>query len=136
MPKYHCKGAMDALDVELIIEAESAEAAAREYVDWVNPQEIPETEWWDVKVWPDGEDCDVADLFTVTVHPERPCVEGHDDHEWDYISTYGHGGGVIITEKCRHCGRILEIDTWAQRPDTGEQGLTLYRYIEDECEEA
>lgn len=41
---------------------------------------------------------------------------------------FGHGGGVIITEVCRHCGTYRVTDTWAQDPDTGEQGLTSVEY--------
>ena len=50
---------------------------------------------------------------------------------------YGHGGGVIITEVCRHCGRYQITDTWAQNPENGEQGLTSTEYRDaDEQSEA
>lgn len=44
---------------------------------------------------------------------------------------HGNGGGVIITEVCRHCGCKKITDTWAQRMDTGEQGLKSIGYEEE-----
>jgi len=79
---------------------------------------------------------------TVPVHPDVPeCTEGRDDHDWqvpfsvlgglsENPGVWGHGGGVIVREVCAHCGRYRETDTWAQRPSTGEQGLTSIRYEE------
>ena len=42
----------------------------------------------------------------------------------------GHGGGVIIREVCAHCGAYQVTDTWAERSDTGEQGLRSVKYLE------
>ena len=81
---------------------------------------------------------------TVTLEPEAPdCADGH-DHDWQSPhevvggdranpGVYGHGGGVVITEVCRHCGCYRVQDTWAQRRDTGERGLesTTYREADD-----
>lgn len=75
------------------------------------------------------------DSETVTIEPDEPECEGDRDHEWETPYSVlggckenpgvcGHGGGVIITEVCAHCGRYRVTDTWAQRMDTGEQGLT------------
>jgi hypothetical protein len=76
---------------------------------------------------------------TVEIEPDEPDCEDEPEHEW--CSPYevvggcetnpgvrGHGGGVIVTELCRHCGRYRVTDTWAQRSDTGEQGLTSVTY--------
>ena len=41
---------------------------------------------------------------------------------------WGHGGGVIIEEVCLHCGCGRTTDTWAQNPETGEQGLHSLKY--------
>lgn len=41
---------------------------------------------------------------------------------------YGHGGGIISTEVCSHCGLYLVTDTWAQNPENGEQGLNSVEY--------
>lgn len=43
---------------------------------------------------------------------------------------YGSGGGVIITEVDPVSGWYRVTDTWAQRPDTGEQGLRSVEYRE------
>src|SRR5690606_33066627 len=37
---------------------------------------------------------------------------------------------VIITDICMHCARYRIVDTWAQRRDTGEQGLEAIEYRE------
>lgn len=78
---------------------------------------------------------------TVRIDPEEPqCATGR-EHKWssphsvlgglkDNPGVRGHGGGVIIREVCKHCRRYKETDTWAQRPDTGEQGLTSVAYSE------
>lgn len=41
-----------------------------------------------------------------------------------------HGGGVVVREVCAVCGCYRETDSWAQRPDTGEQGLKSIAYEE------
>ncbi len=65
---------------------------------------------------------------TVQLDPEEPvCEDGH-DHNWIVKRTTGHGGGVIVTEICEHCGIHMVTDTWAQDRHTGEQGLTSVRY--------
>jgi hypothetical protein len=72
---------------------------------------------------------------TVTLHPEEPDCEDSHEHDWrspvsvvggcrESPGVWGHGGGVKIREVCSHCGRYRITDTWAQRKDTGEQGLT------------
>jgi hypothetical protein len=78
---------------------------------------------------------------TVTLEPEEPeCAEG-EEHDWrspysvlgglkENPGVWGHGGGAIIKEVCRLCGWYRTTDTWAQRPDTGEQGLTEVSYAE------
>lgn len=82
---------------------------------------------------------------TVAVDAEEPpCADGH-THSWvggdadddTPGSVVSNGGGVIVTDVCEHCGRYRVTDTWAQRPDTGEQGLTSVTYEEaDETSEA
>lgn len=75
------------------------------------------------------------DECTVTLEPEEPeCADGH-EHDWrtpysvlgglkENPGVWGKGGGVIAREVCAHCGKYQITDTWAQRSDTGEQGLT------------
>lgn len=35
---------------------------------------------------------------------------------------------MTITTACRHCGCGRTVDTWAQDPETGEQGLRSVTY--------
>lgn len=76
--------------------------------------------------------------ITITIEPEEPECSG-DDHDWktpfsvlggirENPGVWGNGGGVIAREVCAHCGVYRETNTWAQRRDTGEQGLTEVRY--------
>lgn len=99
-------------------------------------------------IWVDAQATDMISgesvSETVTLEPDEPdCADGH-DHDWQSPhevvggdranpGVYGHGGGVVITEVCRHCGCYRVQDTWAQRRDTGEQGLesTTYREAND-----
>jgi hypothetical protein len=53
-------------------------------------------------------------------------VGGHRDNP----GVFGHDGGVIIREVCRHCAAYRVTDTWAQNPATGEQGLESVTYEE------
>lgn len=76
--------------------------------------------------------------YTIALDPDEPeCIEA--EHDWrtpheivggcsENPGVWGHGGGVTIHEICRHCGLQRHTDTWAQRPDTGEQGLRSVRY--------
>ena len=131
--------------------AASGEAAAQEYVDGGDWGERTRTDWIDVWVWRRAyaldEDGDVVMLaldrerHTIELPPEEPdCIAGH-SHVWmsshsvvgglkENPGVYAHGGGVIITEVCKHCGCYRITDTWAQRPDTGEQGLEAIEYRE------
>lgn len=79
------------------------------------------------------------DTTRVQLDPEEPeCEPGH-SHEWESPlsvvggcrenpGVWGNGGGVIIKSVCRHCGKYRIHDTWAQDPDTGEQGLESVEY--------
>lgn len=78
---------------------------------------------------------------TVRVDPPEPeCLDGY-GHDWrapyevvggfkDNPGVWGSGGGVLIKEVCAHCGMYRLTDTWAQNPDTGEQGLEAVIYAE------
>src|SRR5690606_30209135 len=120
-----------------IPDADSGEGAARQYVDTGNWGERHRTEWIDVWAWRRalalGEDGRVVtiemerDRHTIALDPEEPpCT--HDEHDWREWRVRGHGGGVEITQVCAHCGHYLIHDTWAQRRDTGEQGLEAVEY--------
>jgi hypothetical protein len=119
--------------------------AANEYVedgDWGDDRS--KTDWVDVYAWHrwklgEIEIDEERECFTVEIKPEEPeCTEGN-EHEWcspfdvlggikENPGVWGNAGGVIIHEVCRHCGCLKTTDTWAQRSDTGEQGLTSVEY--------
>lgn len=117
--------------------AEEALVAARSNVDRSNYDDADGTLWIDVRVVNQITGEEATD--TVTLDPDVPtCADGH-DHDWqspysvvggieNNPGVWGHGGGVIIREVCAHCGTYRVTDTWAQRMDTGEQGLTSVAY--------
>lgn len=65
---------------------------------------------------------------TVQLDPEPPECQDALGHDWEDVAALGHGGGVIVRERCSHCGVIRVTDTWAQRPDNGVQGYTTVQY--------
>lgn len=124
---------------EIEIEAPTATAAAREYVDRGEWGDQTRTAWIDVHVWPADGDRLEAERITVTLEPDEPECDDHPDHDWqsphellgglkENPGVKGHGGGVVITEACAHCGTYRITDTWAQDPDTGRQGLKSLEY--------
>lgn len=70
-----------------------------------------------------------AAATTVTIQPDEPECEAA-AHDWAEESVRGHGGGVVVVERCSHCGCSRTTDTWATNPSTGEQGLTSVSYEE------
>ena len=95
------------------------------------------TIWIDVRVVCDETDEEGSD--TVQIDAPEPTCEGGDAHEWqsphevvggveENPGVHGHGGGVIVRAVCAHCGIYRVTDTWAQRRDTGEQGLDSVAY--------
>lgn len=151
MPTYYC----DDGNAELEIEAESAEDAAREYVeggDWTDDSgRVERTCWIHVHT---EERIQVAgpgdagpqyvrgerEWHTIAVQSEAPpCPSDEGEHDWrsphhivggiaENPGVWGHGGGVIIHECCMRCGTGRTTDTWAQDPETGEQGLRSIAY--------
>lgn len=69
-----------------------------------------------------------AGTVTREIEPPEPPCDDEDGHDWRHVRSVGHGGGVICTERCAHCGMTRVTDTWAQRHDTGDQGLTSIHY--------
>jgi hypothetical protein len=110
---------------------------------WSEPSD--ETQYWDltarlVVVTPEGLADEISESRTVAVHPPEPSCD-ECEHEWcsplsvvgghrDNPGVFGHDGGVIIREVCRHCAAYRVTDTWAQNPATGEQGLESVTYEE------
>lgn len=91
-----------------------------------------------------GVDCDAAMDLLIADCPESwdvpvpPCLDDR-EHDWqspveivggidENPGVFGHGGGVVIYECCMVCGCGHKIDTWAQDPWTGEQGLRSETY--------
>lgn len=125
-----------------LITAETAEEAleeARQNVDDSNYSIEPgKTLYIDVRVRNAVTGEEASD--TVTIEPDEPECSA-DSHDWqspysvlggieENPGVWGHGGGVIMKQLCSHCGVYRTTDTWAQRRDTGEQGLTEISYSE------
>lgn len=102
--------------------------------DSFSDETVEETSW--VDGWVIGSDGS-EERITTTIDPEEPtCPNG--EHDWcqpewlggcaENPGVWGHGGSVMGTDVCRHCGLAKHWDSWAQRPDTGEQGLHSVRY--------
>ncbi len=124
--------------------ATSAKAALREARSGVErgnySDEIEGTIWIDVRVH--CRETDESASGTVQLDEDEPdCDSDEAAHDWqspyallggikENPGVWCHGGGVIITEVCIRCGCKKVTDTWAQRPDTGEQGLTSVSYEE------
>lgn len=137
MSSYRCT---DSSGADVTIEAESAEEAAQEYVDggdWT----LDKTTWIHVSVWPldaDGEELE-RERHTIRIDPDEPPCEGKGEHKWttphwllggleENPGVWGHGGGVVCRDACLRCGCERVTDTWAQDPETGEEGLTSVAY--------
>ena len=116
---------------------ENALAIAREGVDPFDYDTPADTLYIDVHV-----ECALtgeSGMDTVTFAPEVPSCEEGKEHDWrspfevvgglrESPGVVVHGGGVIVREVCAHCACYRVTETWAERPDTGEQGLTEVDY--------
>jgi len=131
-------------NVEVEYDSDSGEEAAQLYVDEGSWGNSSETQWVKVYYWRVGydEDGDEQQVYhgsyLAEVEPDEPECSA-DEHDWcspievvhgcvENPGVYGHGGGVIITEVCRHCGIYRETDTWAQDRSSGRQGLESIAY--------
>ena len=139
MAKFICTDG----NADVTIEAETSRKAAQEYVDggdW-NMDSESETSWitvYTTEIDEDGEEIG-ENQHTITLDPPEPdCESGH-DHDWqspyelvggikENPGVWGKGGGIVAEEVCVICGCARHTDTWAQNPETGEQGLTSIRY--------
>jgi len=129
-----------AYDTVTASSTEEAIEIARGNVDRSNYSECEGTIWIDVCVT--CEETGESESAAVTLEPDEPACAAGEHHDWcsphDLVGgleenpgVHGHGGGVIITEVCRHCACKRVTDTWAQNRDTGEQGLRSVSYEED-----
>jgi len=138
MTIYRC---WDESGVREEFEAASAQAAAEEYVTTGSWGDGLTTRWHTIWVVEDGD----AKAHDVVVHPPEPACGG-EGHRWESPhaivggvkenpGVHGHGGGVVIDEVCLACGWARRTDTWAQRQDTGQQGLESVSYSRERYEE-
>lgn len=137
MSKFVCNDGT----AEIEIEADTAQEAAQEYVDGGDWGDGTSTIWIDVSCTPLDENgekvTDEAKWVTITLEPDEPKCSDGKGHDWtsegeggleENPGVFGNGGGVLIYQHCRNCGLRKIIDTWAQRTDTGEQGLRSVEY--------
>lgn len=126
-------------------DASSAAEAVDEFFDGCLWDRDQPTFWYDVRSWREAitEAGEIVRIDEATHTrqidpPEPPCVDGQ-GHDWrspheivggirENPGVWGHGGGVIMHECCVRCGCRRTTDTWAQRQDTGEQGLESVEY--------
>jgi len=118
------------------IEAGSDEEALEAARDWVEggDWEVTATTWVHVDVY--GVDPRrLVDTVTVKINPEEPPCEAGAPHHWQDDGApgfgsvvAGHGGGVILRDRCDRCGVRRIVDTWAQDRETGRQGLRSVEY--------
>lgn len=117
------------------LSATTPEVAVREARQLLRSVEIEDntrTVWLHAEVFirgqdEDGEDDELIAHLCERIDPVEPACDGP-DHDWREIQVQGHGGGVIVTDRCRYCDAIRETDTWAQDSYTGEQGLCSVYY--------
>lgn len=86
------------------------------------------------------EDIEIGrECHTMAIDPDEPECMNDMEHEWESPhwlvggvesnpGVWSSGGGVRYEEACLHCGAGRSTDTWAQDPETGEQGLTSVTY--------
>jgi hypothetical protein len=138
MAKYrvqdsHCGDNFDAADDDAALEY------GKQWLrdgDW----DRSETLWLDATVFRiDGDDEERVGGIWVILPPAEPkCWAAA--HAWcqpyelvggmkENPGVFGHGGGVRITEVCKHCGTRRLTDTWATNPGNGTQGHETVEYF-------
>ena len=146
----------------LIIKADSREEAAQDYCDGCAWGQDDGTVWIDVWVTDcdekgnpyetdrygnDGNGIERTAMFTIGIDPPEPDCTHDDGHDWrqpewlggckENPGVWASGGGAKGTDVCARCGIYRDWDNWAQRSDTGEQGLNsiAYRDADEQSEE-
>ena len=130
-------------DLDGVDNIRDAKEAAREHARGGDYGDLKSTIWVEAHVVEveDGYVDTIVATVTVAIDPTEPECEAAGEHDWhspheivggckENPGVWGHGGGVVITEVCACCGCERVTDTWAQRSDTGEQGLTSVSYTE------
>ncbi len=127
------------------IEADSLEEAIQATEDWARDGDWGHNDttiWVHAVLVETDADGDTIHRIKVQIDPDEPRCEDGQEHDWqsplDIVGgikenpgVWGHGGGVTIQEVCLHCGCGKLTDTWAQDPETGEQGLNSVTYQPD-----
>ena len=132
MSEYTCS---DSGEMPIEIHADTAEEAARVFVSEADWPTESKTYWVYVLVSEPGTlDREVdGEYVKVAIEPQEPdCGDDGSEHDYEGGGVWGHGGGVIITERCTACGLQRFTDTWAQCRVTGEQGLDSIEYRAEE----
>lgn len=120
------------------------EDALEQAEEWTQElyEDVEETRWVDVVIT----DTETGEERTrdYTFDPKPPeCTE--DEHDWyaphsilggleENPGVWGHGGGTISTDICKHCGCARTVDTWATNPSNGSQGHESVKYDADYLE--
>ena len=119
---------------------EEAVAAAKEYTAEDLDIESDSTVWVHLRVVNHlAVDGDIEwDDVTLVIDPVVPdCTTG--EHSWvaphevvggirSNPGVWGKGGGIVSEDFCEKCAARRTTDSWAQDPQTGQQGLTGVQY--------
>jgi len=146
--KYEVRRGRAALEISAV----SFEEAKEQAEQWIADGD------WDTStgttIWVRGYLSETDDNGDETSHPlqvaidppEPQCVHAG-GHDWqaphrivggskECPGVSNKGGGVSIQEVCVRCGCGKLTDTWAENPETGEQGLYSVSYQPGKYEEA
>jgi hypothetical protein len=136
MAKYTLRadGVTETIQAHTIEDARAAAHAWARQGDY----DADDTCWADTLIL--DENGDTIETVTTQFDPREPrCVERGQEHDWqspielvggikENPGVWGNGGGIVSKEVCMLCGCERKTDTWGQRRDTGEQGLTIVSY--------
>lgn len=129
-----------ASNIHQTIHAPSLKSARRQAHEWQADGsyhfEVGDgTIWVDTMITAGGEN---IERVTTAIDPPAPrCTAAR--HRWIEdehapVTSSPQGGGVLLRDHCAICGVRRRTDTYAQRPDTGERGLTSVAYFAPEGE--
>lgn len=121
------------------IEADSLEDAREQAIDLLRSWYPEEAQTYWVDAWIKTAEGETLEKVTTAIEPLVPPCLDDEDHDWqspielvgglrENPGVIGHGGGVRIHAVCMRCRCERVTDTWAQRPDTGEEGLESVTY--------
>lgn len=127
--------------------------AAEQYVEGGDWGDCKTTSWVTVTAWREAIDEDGnlirvdEEDHAITIETDVPDCYDDGEHEWkaphelvggceENPGVWGSGGGVKCHTVCLRCGCGRVEDSWAQNPETGEQGLDSTEYTEGEYTES